>query len=164
MNTERLFLLDPYNNSHLEKITVFEGENNTIDKLSDYIKELRKNVSKEEYYNPSKNEIDEIIFTEKNNRITDCCCINGVKDRKQCNITPLNINNKSKKRHLVDLAATYSIDTLGMEEVFVKAKEEDQSMINYLELKGFENLGEDNGSIILLKERETKEEVQRMIA
>ena len=33
----------------------------------------------------------------------------------------------------------------------------------YKELKGFENLGEVNGSILLLKEKEEKENSQRMI-
>lgn len=164
MNIERLFLLDPYNDSHLEKITSFENENNITDKISDYIKTLRQTTSKEEYYNSNKNEINEIIFTEKTNRITDCCYISGVKDRKQCKITPLNINNKSKKRHLIDLAATYSLDTLGMEDVFVSIDESDHNMINYLELKGFENLGDDNGGILLLKEKEEKENSQRMIS
>ena len=164
MNIERLFLLDPYNDTHLEKITSFEEENNMTDKPSDYIKKVRETISKEEYYNPNKNELDEIIFTEKTNKITDCCYIHGVKDIKQCRITPLNINNKNKRRHLPDLAATYALDTLGMEEVFVNVDENDNNMITYLELKGFENLGEDKGNIILLKEKEEKENSQRMIS
>lgn len=163
MNIERLFLLDPYNDIHLEKIISFEKENNTND-ISDYIKKVRETISKEDYYNPNKNEIDEIIFTEKTGKITDCCYIQGVKDTKKCKITPLNINNKNKRRHLPELAATYSLDTLGMEEAFVNVDEDDNNMINYLELKGFENLGEESGNIILLKEREEKENSQRMIS
>ena len=163
MNIERLFLLDPYNDKHLEKMIVFEQENNMTDKPSDYIKKLRETTSKQEFYSPDKNEIEEIIFTEKNNKITDCCYIHGEKDTKKCKITPLDINNKNKRRHLPELAATYSLDTLGMEEVFIKVNEDDNNMITYLELKGFENLGEESGSIILLKESEEKENSQRMI-
>lgn len=163
MNIERLFLLDPYNDAHLDKIIVFENENNIIDKPSLYIKKIRESISKEDYYDPNKNELEEIIFTEKNNKITDCCYIQGEKDIKQCKITPLNINDKNKRRHLVENATNYALDTLGMEEVFIKADYNDNSMINYLELKGFENLGEIEGSILLLKEKEEKENSQRMI-
>lgn len=163
MNIERLFLLDPYNDAHLDKIIVFENENNIIDKPSLYIKKIRESISKEDYYDPNKNELEEIIFTEKNNKITDCCYIQGEKDIKQCKITPLNINDKNKRRHLVENTTNYALDTLGMEEVFIKADYNDNSMINYLELKGFENLGEIEGSILLLKEKEEKENSQRMI-
>ncbi len=163
MNIERLFLLDPYNDKHLEKIISFENENNMEDKPSEYIKKVRENFSKEEFYDPNKNEIEEIIFTEKMDKITDCCYIQGEKDTKKCKITPLNINNKNKRRHLPELAATYSLDTLGMEEVFVNVEETDNNMITYLELKGFENLGEIEGNILLLKEKEEKENSQRMI-
>lgn len=163
MNIERLFLLDPYNDAHLDKIIVFENENNITDKPSLYIKKIRESISKEDYYDPNKNELEEIIFTEKNNKITDCCYIQGEKDIKQCKITPLNINDKNKRRHLVENATNYALDTLGMEEVFIKADYNDNSMINYLELKGFENLGEIEGSILLLKEKEEKENSQRMI-
>ena len=163
MNIERLFLLDPYNDAHLDKIIVFENENSIIDKPSLYIKKIRESISKEDYYDPNKNELEEIIFTEKNNKITDCCYIQGEKDIKQCKITPLNINDKNKRRHLVENATNYALDTLGMEEVFIKADYNDNSMINYLELKGFENLGEIEGSILLLKEKEEKENSQRMI-
>lgn len=163
MNIERLFLLDPYNDAHLDKIIVFENGNNIIDKPSLYIKKIRESISKEDYYDPNKNELEEIIFTEKNNKITDCCYIQGEKDIKQCKITPLNINDKNKRRHLVENATNYALDTLGMEEVFIKADYNDNSMINYLELKGFENLGEIEGSILLLKEKEEKENSQRMI-
>jgi len=163
LNIERLFLLDPYNDKHLEKIISFENENNMEDKPSEYIKKVRENFSKEEFYDPNKNEIEEIIFTEKMDKITDCCYIQGEKDTKKCKITPLNINNKNKRRHLPELAATYSLDTLGMEEVFVNVEETDNNMITYLELKGFENLGEIEGNILLLKEKEEKENSQRMI-
>lgn len=164
MTSERLFLLDPYNDTHLDKLTTFETENNMIDKPSNYIKKVRETTSKEDYYNPNKNELDEIIFTEKTGKITDACYIHGERDIKTCRITPLNINNKNKRRHLPELATNYALSTLGMEEVFVSIEEENQSMINYLELKGFENLGEDNGNVLLLKEKEEKENSQRMIS
>lgn len=163
MSNERLFLLDPYNDSHLEKLIQFEVENKCLDKLSDYIKKIKDTVSQYDYYDTNKNELEEVLFTEKSNKITDCCLIQGEKDIKKCKIIPLNISDKNKRRHLLDLAANYALDTLGMEEVFVNLGEDDNGMINYLELKGFENLGEVNGSILLLKEKDEKENSQRMI-
>lgn len=166
MNIERLFLLDPYNDKHLEKIILFEEENNMLDKPSNYIKRIKETTSKEEYIenNKNKNEIDEIIFTEKDNKMTDCCHIHGEKDIKTCRITPLNILNKNKRRHLPELAADYALSTLGMEEVFIFVEEGNHGMVNYFELKGFERLGEEDGSILFLKEKEEKENSQRMIS
>ena len=163
MNTERLFLLDPYNDSHLEKITIFEKENKCKDKPSDYIKNIRNNTSQFDYYDSNKNALEEIIFTEKSGRITDCCYIQGEKDIKKCKVIPLDINDKNRKRHLVELAANYALDTLGMKEVYISANESNNNMITYLELKGFENLGEVEGNIVLLKENYEKENSQRMI-
>lgn len=163
MNTERLFLLDPYNDSHLEKITLFEELNKCPDKPSLYIKKIRDTISSYDYHDTNRNEFEEIIFTEKSGKMTDCCYIQGEKDIKKCKIIPLAISDKNKRRHLVDLATTYALDTLDMEEVFVKVGEEDNNMINYLELKGFENLGEVEGNILLLKEKREKENSQRMI-
>lgn len=166
MSVERLFLLDPYNNKHKEMILSFEKENSLTDKPSITIDKIINSIDKETYYNNKKenNEINEILFMEKENSITDCCYINGEKDIKTCKIIPLNINNKNKKRRLLLLAANYALNTLGLEEVFIDVKEEDNNNINYLTQNGFENLGADNGKIIFLKEREEKENTQRMIS
>lgn len=164
MNSDRLFLLDPYNDNHLEKIIIFEEENDMKDKPSDYIRYLREYISKYDYFDSNKNDFEEILFIEKNNKITDCCYIRGEKDLKQCFVTPFNINNKNKRRYLPELAATYALDTLGMEEVFIKVDINDNSMINYLELKGFKNMEAiDEDNIILVKDKEEKESSKRMI-
>lgn len=155
MSKEKLFLLDPYNDNHLKKLVLFEEENNIIDKPSENIKKIKETIS--------SNEIDELLFTEKENRINDCVHIHAEKDIKTCRITPLKLTNKNKRRYLPELATTYALNTLGMEEVFIDVEVNDYNMINYLELKGFENLGEENGIILFLKEREEKENSQRMI-
>lgn len=163
MNQEKLYILDPYNDEHLEKIIIFEEENNLIDKPSPYIKKIRETISKEDYFK-NKNEIDEIIVIEKGNKIIDCCYINAEKDIKTCIITPVNMANKNKKRHIPELATTYALNTLDMEEVFVNVLENDQNMINNLKSKGYENLGKEKGNILFLKEKEEKENSQRMIS
>jgi len=159
-----IFLLDPYSDEHLEKIIVFEKENNCLDKLSSYIEKIRETISKEDYYDHNKNEFNGILFTEKNNKITDCCYIYGEKDIKQCKITPININNKNKRRQLPELATDYAVDKLGMVEIFINVDKDDNNMIMYLESKGYENIGEVSENILLLKEIEEKENGQRMIS
>lgn len=164
MNIERLFLLNPYNDDHIKKLMIFEEENKMKDKPSDYFKKIRETISEQNYFDPNKNEFEETIFTEKSEKMIDCCYIRGERDLKQCNIVPLNINNKNKRRNLIEDATTYAINTLGMERVYIKADFSDNNLINYLELKGYENLGEVESSIILLKEKEEKENSQRMIS
>ena len=157
---ERFFLLDPYNDKQLEMLSIFEKENN----LS-IIDSIDKSISKEEYLNKKKekNEIEEILFTEKDGKIIDCCFIQGEKDRKVCKIMCYDIMNKSRKRKLPLLASEYLLNTLDMEEVFIDVLPEDTTMQNYLTEKGFVSLGDNNGKLIYLKDREEKENSQRMI-
>lgn len=151
--------LDPYNEMQLEKIRIFEEEKG-IDKLSKDILRIRNKSSQEEYCDSNKNEFEKIIFVEKDNKITDCCYIYGEKDIKQCRITPINSN---KKREMTILATEYALNNLGMEEVFIPVDKDDNSMITYLELREYENIGEVEGNILLLKEKKEKENSQRMV-
>lgn len=151
--------LDPYNEMQLEKIRIFEEEKG-IDKLSKDILRIRNKSSQEEYCDSNKNEFEKIIFVEKDNKITDCCYIYGEKDIKQCRITPINSN---KKREMTILATEYALNNLGMEEVFIPVDKDDNSMITYLGLREYENIGEVEGNILLLKEKKEKENSQRMV-
>lgn len=166
MSIERLFLLDPYNDMHLHMIKTFESNNELPEKISEEIKKIRESLSKEEYLSSKRanNEVQEILFIEKDSKITDCCHIQEEKDIKACKIIPLTIKNKEKKRRLPSLAADYALNTLGIEEVFIDIDENDKTMQDYLKLKGFEDLGLENGKLIYLKEREEKETIQRKIA
>jgi len=157
---ERFFLLDPYNEKQIDMLLSFEKDNSL-----DIVNSINKFTSKEEYLNNKKesNEIEEILFTEKEGKITDCCFIQGEKDRKICKIIPYEIMNKSKKRKLPLLASEYLLNTLDMEEVFIDVLPEDIGMQNYLLEKGFLSLGDNNGKLIYLKDREEKENSQRMI-
>ena len=152
--------LDPYNDMQLEKIKSFE-ETKGMDKLSKEISRIRNSSSKEEYYDSDKNEFEKIIFTEKDNKITDCCYIYGEKDIKQCRITPI---SSDRGRELTIEATNYALDNLGMEEVFIPVDKDDNSMIAYLELREYENIGEVEGNILLLKEKKEKESSLGMIS
>ena len=151
--------LDPYNDTQLEKIRIFEEEKG-IDKLSKDILRIRNSSSQEEYCDSNKNEFEKIIFIEKDNKITDCCYIYGEKDIKQCRITPI---NSDRRKEMTISATNYALNNLGMEEVFIPVDKDDNSMITYLELREYENIGEVEGNILLLKEKKEKENSQRMV-
>jgi len=93
----------------------------------------------------------ELLLEEKNN-ITDICHLQGVKDMKQCFISCL--EKKKKKRNIIPMATNYAMNTLGMEEVFIKIKPDDKNMLEYLFENNYEYLGDEKGSIIFLKEKE----------
>ena len=166
MSTERLFLVDPYNKSHIEMIKEFEINNDIDDKTSEYLKTISTTVSKEEYQKnqKEKNEIIENLFIERNNKITDCCSIQGEKDIKRCKIFIYPLKNKKIKRKLPSLATSYAINLLGMEEVFISVESTDSTTMKHLEEEDFENLGDEEGRIIYLKEKEDKDIYQRKIS
>lgn len=149
MSLERFFLLDPTNDKQLNMLSIFEKENN-ISGIIDNINEI----------NP---ETDRIVFTEKDGKITDCCFIKLETDRRWSIITQYDIKNKSKKRKLPLLAAEYALSIPNIKDANIAVSPEDTTMQNYLTLKGLECLGEVNGKIMYLKDREEKENSQRMI-
>ena len=164
MSIERFFLLDPYNDNHLNMLSSFE-KNNNLKGIVDSIKNIRS-IPKEKYLDKRKTEIikEDIIFTEKEGKITDCCFVQIEEDRGWCNIFPYDITNKSKKRKLPLLASEYAFSNSKVEEVNITVLPEDINMQNNLIEKGFICLGDNNGRIMYLKDREEKENSQRMIS
>lgn len=166
MSVKRLFLVDPYNDEHIAMIHQFEDENDIIEKISASLGVLRASMNQDNYQHMKKesNEIEEDLFIEKNYKIEDMCHIHGEKDRKIAKITMAPLKNKEKNRKLLSLATNYVFLSLDFEEVYVEIKDKDKSLKNYLETTGFENLGDEDGKIIFLKDREEEKNMQRMIA
>ncbi len=160
---ERLFLVDPFNPTHRKMIEDFEQKIDS-NNLSKQLGEIIASFSKEDYLESKKenNEIDENLFIERNNEITDICHIQGEKDIRTGRLSFAPINKKTRK--LLSLATSYAMEALDLEEVFVEANPKDKSLLNLLEKQGYENLGEEEGSIIYLKDREEILDRQRMIA
>ena len=161
MNTEKLFLVDPYNEDHRRMIKEFENNNEIRPSI---LSLLNTNLTKEEYELNKKesNEISIALFLEDSSQIKDICYIQGVKDMKACTITFSPIQRKYKKRNLVPIATKFAFDTLNMQEVFISSSPNDIKLIDYLIFLGYENLGEDRGRILFLKERELETERQRI--
>ena len=63
--------------------------------------------------------------------------------------------SQKKKRPIINLAADYALNILGMEEVFVSIKSTERPLIDSLE-QSFENLGEEDGYVTYLKEKESQ--------
>lgn len=158
MSAERFFIADPYNDDHIKLIADFEEKNGINSVTSMALNNISQTKTKEDYIKEKKesNEINQILFLEEENHITDLCHIQAEKDMKLCRVffTPITIMGRNRK--IVSLVTDYVFDVLGMEDVFitVPAGEADRVLIENLESKGFENLGEDNGNITYLKEKE----------
>lgn len=165
MNNEKLLLVDPYDEDYKKMIEEFEKENGIVTSTGTYISHV-SNVSKEEYEKNKKlsNEIRESLFLEFNSKVIDLCYIEGEKDIKACTVSFAPLKKKLKKRDLIGIATDYAINHLKMEEIFVKVSPEDKTMIDILKQNSFENLGENEGEIVFLKEREEELETQRKLS
>lgn len=162
MNTEKLFLIDPYNSEHLRLIDEFEKNNNIETGIKELLLNDIKDISKEEYddYKKESNDIHTSLFIEESSKIKDICYIHGVKDRKSCTITFPPLNAKFKRR-LIYISTDYALNSLGMEDAFISLPSIDKQLSTSLELMGYENLGEEQGKYLYLKEKETEKENQR---
>lgn len=163
MNTERFFIADPYNDEHIRLITDFEENNGITTVTSTLLRNIRQTRTEETYKKEMKenNEIHQSLFLQDKDSIIDTCHVQAEKDMKSCRIFFAPITTQGHNRKLVTLATDYALDVLGMEDVFVTVTSEGREhlLIENLEQKGFENLGEDDGNIIYLKEKEIVNEI-----
>lgn len=137
--SSKLIPIDPNNIKHIEFLEEFNaGSYNTPIGI---IKPQEDN-----------NDISMELLLEEKNNITDICHLQGVKDMKQCFISCL--EKDKKKRKIIPMATLYAMNTLGMEEVFIKIKPDDKNMLEYLFENNYECLGDEKGSIVFLKEKE----------
>lgn len=141
MSSIRLFPIDPSNLKQIKLLDEFVGENSGHTPIGIYQNNELTN-----------NDINLELVLEEKSKVSDICHIQGYKDIKSCTISF--VPKKKKKRKIVDLAVTYAIDTLGMEEVFLRINPEDNQMQEYLLSNEFECLGDEKGSIIYLKEKQ----------
>ncbi len=157
MSTERFFIADPYNDEHIRLISDFEELNGITTVTSTLLRNIRQTRTEEKYKAEVKesNEIHQSLFLQNENSITDTCHVQAEKDMKSCRIFFAPIISQTGRK-LVNLATDYAFDVLGMEDVFVTvtAGDTDRQLSEDLEQSGFENLGEDQGTITYLKEKE----------
>lgn len=142
MSSTKLFPIDPKNLGHIKLMDKFEKENNISTPIGTY--------KKEELLN---NDINMELVLEEKDKVQDICHIQGYRDIKSCTISF--VAKTKKKRKIVSLAAAYAMETLGMEEVFLKINPEDDNLLKYLENNKYECLGNEKGSIIYLIEKQS---------
>ena len=165
LSKENLFLADPYNDAHIEAITKFEEEYKIKNKISEELKKIKNNIPRNQYMEDTKNSnnITSYVYLEEKGQIKDECHIQGVKDIKKCHIAFAPIHDSEHtlfRKKMINQAEKYAFQILGMEEVFLKVDKTNKNIVAYLESR-YENLGEDNGKILFLKEKEIREIKER---
>lgn len=165
LSTEKFFIADPYNEKHIQLFEQFENKHSISTTETSRLKEIASLYSKTEYQIITKesNNVEQILFLESNDSIVDTCHIQGEKDIKTCTLYFSPINNLARNRPLLTLSLDYVFNVLGMEEIFVATTTTDKNLRGNLESRGFENLGEDSGNIIFLKEKEIIQKTGRII-
>jgi hypothetical protein len=164
LSTERFFIADPYNDEHIKMIADFEEANGITTVTSTLLRNIRQTRTEEKYKEEVKesNEIHESLFLQDEEAITDTCHVQAEKDMKSCRIFFAPIST-GRNRKLIPLATDYAFDVLGMEDVFVTISSgtTDHELMENLELNGFENLGENEGNIMYLKEKQFVNEQEK---
>ena len=145
LSTIKLFPIDPTNLQQIELMESYERANDIGTPIGTFSRQQQEEQN-------SQNDISLELVLEEKSKVEDICHIQGVKDMKSCTITF--IKKEKKNRKIYKLATNYALNTLGMEEVFIKIDPEDDKMLQYFESNDFECLGDEKGSIIYLKERE----------
>lgn len=155
MNTNKLIIANPFSDEHVSLLDEFERQLGIEAHTKEVSLAIRTTTSEENYNNQLRraNDISLTLFTTAAGKVADSCSIQGTRDIKTCNISFAPLTH-SKNRPLITMATDYALNGLGMEEVFVSIKATDKNMINNLETREFENLGEENGYITYLKEKE----------
>lgn len=163
MSTEKFFIADPYNEEHIKLFHEFEQKNKIKTKTSTYLKEVKRQYSKEEYLEKSKteNKIAQSLFLQLEENIIDSCHIQGEKDTKSARIFFAPILDASKNRPIVSLVSDYAFNVLGMEDIFVFVSIEDKLLKSALEKKDFESLGAEGKMLIYSKSKEEIKEERR---
>ena len=143
MEVKKVETINPYNQVHMQLMEQFCSENNLyniLNTIQNISLTLEEEAYKQNYLNCSV--IDDYIAIIDGNKITDCCMFHREKDMKKCFLTFPKLQNKksTKDRKIVRGVIEYAI-SIGMEEVFVTASNQDPFLKENLENLGFISLG-----------------------
>jgi len=143
LGKSKLSLLDMSNKNHLEMLKNYTKKNN-----------IKVNL---EIKSDDSNEINSYVFESISNEIIDICLIQCQKDIRLGTITSVG----ETKKELILEVASYLLNILNMESVFVRVDKNNKKLIKYLEENLFESLGVEQGEITFLKEKTTELNKQR---
>ena len=150
---EKLLIIDPYNKKHKEKVKEYEQEQGLGKSISSLLDNISSNSQQDEYQNRQRqsNIVETYLAIKDGESINGLYLVHEEKDRKACQ---LSIIGKPKKKKSIISITTYLFEHFKMVEVFIKINTSEAEAIKYLKLQGYEDLGEENGDIIFLKENE----------
>ena len=159
-----IIVADPFNDNHVKMFNDFEELNNPNKPMTKYMESIRNTCDRKKYNKivNNNNEFNTIIFTMDENNIRDYCLLKGEKDRKVCELFFASLK-ENKHRSIMDKATKYALDVLGMEQLFVSITAKEGKLYNQLINNGYEDIGEVNGKITLLKEKEDEIEIGKIM-
>lgn len=166
MNTKNLFIADPFNDEHIKLFEEFESINNDKKPVSTYLTGIRKAYDSKESFKKvenANNELNVIAFTMSDNKMKDYCYIKGEKDRKVCELFFAQLNSNQNTRPIMQKVSNYVLDIMGMEQVYVSLTRDEKKLYSQLTSHGYEDIGEVNGKITFIKEKEDIYEMSKVI-
>ena len=155
-----IFVLDPYNEKHIELCKQFEKENNLSCSISKYFEQIKKKYNKDEYNEILKksNEKTTSLFITDGDKITDICIIKSENDRKTAYVTYPKLNKTRRK--IIPVSISYLFNNLGIVEIFTSINKNDKILIRELESNQFESLGYDEDLIQFIKENDLEKNIE----
>lgn len=166
MNTKNLFIADPFNDEHIKLFEEFESINNDKKPVSTYLTGIRKAYDSKESFKKvenANNELNVIAFTMSDNKMKDYCYIKGEKDRKVCELFFAQLNSNQNTRPIMQKVSNYVLDIMGMEQVYVSLTRDEKKLYSQLTNNGYEDIGEVNGKVTFIKEKEDVYEMSKVI-
>ena len=166
MNTKNLFIADPFNDEHIKLFEEFETINNDKKPVYTYLTGIRKAYNSKEAFKKvedKNNELNVIAFTMADNKMKDYCYIKGEKDRKVCELFFAQLNSAQNSRPIMQRVSKYVLDIMGMEQVYVSLTGDEKKLYSQLINHGYEDIGEVNGKITFIKEKEEEYEMSKVI-
>lgn len=146
LTQDMFFCINPNNEEHLNKLSIFEKLNNLEKSISFSLKEgykeqLNSNIIQQEF-----------CYCDNIGNIIDHCSLKYEKDRKVCYLEFSKIKDKYPERKIVSLISHYAKTILKAEEVFSIIDAKDKRLLNHLLSKGYFNLCEEDGFAYLVLE------------
>lgn len=142
-----LIIVKPDNQEHINSIKNFSD---TIGKELEITSALKRINQENEGANG--NTIHEMVMFTIEKKVQNLAIIQGTRDNKLIELTIINLKdgNNERNRKFIDKTTNYSFEQLNAETIVVFSHHQDTT----LESLGYESLGDDQGMIPYIKDRE----------
>ena len=144
LTQDMFFCINPNNEEHLRKLSIFEELNNLEKSISSSLKEISKDKLNNNIIQ------QEFCYCDNIGNIIDHCSLKYEKDLKVCYLAFSKIKDKYTERKIVPLISHYAKTILKAEEVFSIIDAKDRKLLNHLLSKGYFDLCEEDGFTYLV--------------